>query len=90
MSVGVNVAVSSIGSGGLLAGFHVVRGLAGPVVGFHGDCVEVFLGVSGRVGSLGEVLAQQAAAVSCYSRAGRMHELCIRLVGVGVSREVFG
>lgn len=41
----------------------MVRGLAGPVVEFRGDCVEVFLGVSGQVGSLGEVLAQQAVGV---------------------------
>lgn len=41
----------------------MVRGLAGSVVGFHGGCVEVFLGVSGRVGSLGEVLARQAVGV---------------------------
>ena len=46
-----------------LAGFHVVQCLAGPVVGFRGDCVGVFLGVSGRVGPLGEVLAQQAVGV---------------------------
>lgn len=38
---------------GLLVGFRVVRGLAGPVVGFHGGCVGVLLGVSGRVGPLG-------------------------------------
>ena len=53
VSVGVDVAVSSIGSRVFSLGFVWSGGLAGPVVGFHGGCVEVFLGVSGRVVPLG-------------------------------------
>ena len=56
VSVGVDVACVVDWFEGLLAGFCVVRGFAGPVVGFHGGCVEVFLGVSGRVVHLGKII----------------------------------
>ena len=39
------------------------EGFAGAGVEFGGDVVEVFAGVHGQVGALGEVLAQQAVGV---------------------------
>ena len=47
----------------LLAWFPVAEGLAGPVVEFLGDRVEVVFRVDAQVGAFGEVLAQQSVRV---------------------------